>query len=44
MVSQICENCGKRYKILEKNLCYICYKKKFGVVPTKGCYEMEKKK
>jgi NMD protein affecting ribosome stability and mRNA decay len=39
MKTKPCEKCGKRFKVLEKGLCYFCFKDKYGVVPTKGCYE-----
>lgn len=41
--TQQCEDCKKRYKVLTpEGLCYFCYKKKHGVIPTAGCYKIEK--
>ena len=37
-----CEKCGRRYKVLEGGLCFFCYQKKYGDVPTKGLYKNEK--
>lgn len=42
MKTQSCDNCKKRFKVLEKGLCYFCFKYKYGVVPTSGCYEQGK--
>ena len=41
--TQQCKQCKKYYKVLEKELCYYCYQKEFGVVPTSGLYKIEKK-
>jgi hypothetical protein len=40
MKIQQCNCCHKRYKVLTpEGLCYFCFKNKYGIVPTKGCYE-----
>lgn len=44
MKTQECNKCKKRYKVLTDGLCYFCYLKKYGKVPTTGCYEQGKLK
>lgn len=44
MKTSECIDCGKRFKVLEKELCYFCYKDKYGSVPLTGCYKIEKVK
>jgi len=43
MKTSQCENCKKRYKVLENSLCYFCYHLIYKNVPTTGCYRIEKK-
>jgi hypothetical protein len=43
MKTSQCENCKKRYKVLENSLCYFCFQNKYGDVPKTGCYKMGKK-
>lgn len=42
MTTQLCPNCKKRFKILEKELCYYCYIEKYKQPPSTGLYKIEK--
>jgi len=39
-----CKKCGRRFKVLEKEICYYCYIEEFKQPPSTGLYKIEKVK
>ena len=44
MATYKCKRCGRRFKILEKELCYYCFVEEYKQPPSTGCYRIEKLK